>query len=760
MSTPELPDNTTLALYPPRIPEATTSVVGAHYGVPKHVYDLRPMGLKVDIDPPLAGTVDAGDVIALVLNGQSVASKPINEGEENAIHTLYVPKNLLLADRLNELVYTITRGSQNIGTSTPAATLLYNAIRPGMEDRTPGDGAHSELQLILPQDVIDDGIDADRAKQGVQVCFSYPYCRAHDVIWLNCNGKDVYRTVTVAEAPAAPSDVLTTICVMVEEAMFVQAGDHPNFTFSYTVTDQLGNGPDTDSPWSGAKLVDVHLKEQRLVAPDLAEDPDDPSDDPNTIDLSKLGTKDLTVLVHAFAPQWQPNDKIRVSYTATPISGAVVEHTVEADVLRIPFTYKLMVPNAKVLAGSVVRAKYELVRNGAVIAASKTTTAEVLGQSTVELLPPALVAPAVSPIDVLAYSDGVIIRVEHLGAQDGDRARLVELKPPAGSSPFPLVAFNGNKRTNTKLTPAFLAARQGKAVELRWNLNRGGQLVGQSPVLKLIVMKIAEGDLRLPMPLIAGLTGQELDVSKLVATDELTIAPWLGQEPGQIVWLRYDGIDKNGNPIEEVVLNGVAHPSASGLNMRASIDWLLKLKDGEDVKITFKVNFDRVANYATAVSFPVRSYEIKNVESQPVLSEDFDKIPVQSIGVGGVITTPAMKITYISGTSKFIDINNPNYNYPLPMSGKALNCWSFSKVLFDFQYTYSKVEFYYSAAQQSTNIVYFYDKNGNRLGATALQPNPLFQPLLFSFSATGIKKMEITSNNNDLIHFDTFKFIA
>ena len=179
MTTTQTPDNAVLALYPPRAPEATTPVVGAHYGVPKHVYDLKPMGLAIAVDPPQVGTVDAGDVIRLVLNKASTeATKTIQPGEENAVHTLYLPKGLLLTTNVNTLVYTITRGSQNIGTSTPDLNLLYNDFRPGKEDLTPGDGAHSRLQLILPQDVIDDGIDAERAKQGVQVCFAYPYCRA------------------------------------------------------------------------------------------------------------------------------------------------------------------------------------------------------------------------------------------------------------------------------------------------------------------------------------------------------------------------------------------------------------------------------------------------------------------------------------------------------------------------------------------------------------------------------------------------------
>ncbi|WP_283190726.1 beta-propeller fold lactonase family protein [Pseudomonas sp. PMCC200344] len=388
-------DNTVLVLYAPDVLGSTKPVVGGHCGVSIRIYDLSPMGARVKVDAYQGQAPN--DTVALNLNGQpNIASTQTASTDDSVF--LYIPKNLLRPEFVNRLTYTVTRGSQNMGTSTPPLEILYNAIRPGIEDRIHGDDGHSELELILPQDVLENGIDADRAAQGVQVCFSYPYCRAYDRIWLNCNGQDVYRDVTPAEAPATPSAEPTRICVTVDKAVFERAGDHPRFVFSYTVTDQVGNGPDTDSPWSVSLLVDVSLKSNRLVAPDLAEDPDDPSDDPKTIDLSKLGSKDLTVLVHAFAPLWQPNDIIRVKYTSTPPGGPAVPHSVEATVSRIPFTYKLMVPNAKVIADSVVRAFYEQVRNGAVIATSKTTTAQVTGAGQNDVLTftnePYTIAPA------------------------------------------------------------------------------------------------------------------------------------------------------------------------------------------------------------------------------------------------------------------------------------------------------------------------------------------------------------------------------
>ena len=649
MTTTQTPDNAVLALSPPRAPEATKPVVGAHYGVPKHAYDLKPMGLTIDVDPPLAGTVDAGDVIRLVLNNASTeATKTIQPGQEDAVHTLYLPKGLLRPNQLNTLVYTITRGSENRGTSTPELTLLYNAIRPGIEDRTPGDGAHSELQLILPQDVIDDGIDAERAKQGVQVCFAYPYCRAYDVIRLNCNGKDVVRTVTAAEAPTSPSAEPTTICVMVGEDVFQQAGDNSKFVFSYTVTDQLGNGPDTDSPYSGTVEIDVHLKETRLVAPDLAEDPDDPSDDPSTIDLGKLGSKDLTVLVHAFAPTWQPNDKIRVTYTASKPDAPVVSHTVEADVERIPFTYKLMVPNAKVIADSVVRAKYELVRGGITIATSKTSTADVIGGSTIVLLPPFLVAPAVDPIDVLAYPNGVTVRIEYLEAQNGDRARLIEVNPPADSPQFPLVEFNSNNRVNTVLSPAFMAARHGKTIELRWNLNRDGGQAGKSPITQISVLEIADGDSRLPAFRIdeANGTSHVLNLKDFQGNCTVSIAPSPLIIAGHHLWLDVVLNKASAQPIVislargDIITAEEQNTGARRILLRSDLE---NLQHESTLELVPKIFFGSKPNEEHSTKLLTTNYTLYNPSL--FLEEDFSNIEPQKLNVGQSINIGTMTIT-------------------------------------------------------------------------------------------------------------------
>lgn len=370
-------DETGLNLYAPLLPDSNTSVVGADCGIAIAFYELRPNGAKVIINPYLGQ--EPLDTVSLNLNGEQRVASGQTHSKDDPI-TLYIPKNKLRSEPgyINELTYTVKRTTGVEETSQLPLTILYNAIRPGIEDQIKDDEGHSELELILPRDVIEDGIDADHAAQGVQVYFSYPYCRAYDKILLNCNGHDVYREVHPDEAPSIPTSVPTRIGLLLDKETLERAGDHPQFSFSYTVNDQIGNGADLNSPWSAAIQVDVDLSSSRMGPPDIAEDADDPFDAPDTIDLNKLGGKDLTIQVHVFPPLWALHDTIRVKYIATTSTGVVAEHVSETTVGRIPFVHRPLIPNAKVIADSTVRVTYEQVRSGVVTARSKNARARVV----------------------------------------------------------------------------------------------------------------------------------------------------------------------------------------------------------------------------------------------------------------------------------------------------------------------------------------------------------------------------------------------
>lgn len=170
--------------------------------------------------------------------------------------------------------------------------------------------------------------------------------------------------------------------------------------------------------------------------------------------------------------------------------------------------------------------------------------------------------------------------------------------------------LNVNSRANFALNKAFIAANMGKPVELSYVLIRGGRSF-PSPALTASVGTIPDNHPSLPTPAMDGAIGNELDVTNLAATDRLRVGEWPQQVSGQCVWLRFDGIDTNGMAIFFEDRKGEPHTTLPGLNRPAPIDWLKTLKDGSVLTISFRVNYDSVANTNTAVRFPVRTYTVK-----------------------------------------------------------------------------------------------------------------------------------------------------
>ncbi len=620
MTTSTPPDNTVLALDPPKVNGETYPVEGAQIGLSLAAYDLvnDGEGAVVLVDPPLVGTVDPGDVLELWLENESAVLDSETVTDPNARMTVRIPKNRLLPHRINNVYYTFRRGSNNLGTSEPMLTVLYNKIRPGLKDRlTEPDGGHSELKLLLP-DAIKNGVSPDFVS--AEVCVAYPYCRAYDEITLKCNGEILRVVVGKDEAPQPPdhgSETPITICFTVDRTYLDKAKrEDQKLHFSYTVTDQIGNGPDTDAPWSPLQTVDEDLDGKRLPMPILLERKEDyPGDDASIIDLEKLAGNPLLLVVITKDNRFMAGDEIMATYTTTGQTDPVV---VTGKVEEDPFLGKLPcfleVPNDKVFAGSKVTATYVLHRpNVGLVGSSNTATATVTGTTPVDLEPPTLLAPATNPVDVLAYEEGVTVRVEHLSAFAGDQAQLLEVNPLPDAKPFPLLTFNQNKRANFKLDPAFLVARRGTTIKLRWELIRGEKPEGESPDLVLTIQPIAEDDPRLPTPNIGGETGEMLEVHTLDDSARILAEKWLLQKAGQPIWITCRGFDKNGNPISKDVRLGEPNESADGLSVKAPIEWLKELKDGTELITEWAVNLDGSLDKVKAVSFSPRFYTVKSL---------------------------------------------------------------------------------------------------------------------------------------------------
>ncbi|WP_085682986.1 MULTISPECIES: hypothetical protein [unclassified Pseudomonas] len=678
MTTSTPPDNTVFVLYPPIVNGQTTPVEGAHIGVPLVAYDLVTdgEGAVVLVDPPSTGTMDPGDVMELWLEGEPAALDSETIVDPNARTTLRIPKGRLHPDRVNKLYYTIRRGSSNLGTSTPPLEILYNRIRPGLKDRLTDPGGHSELKLLLP-DAIKNGVGPDFVS--AEVCVAYPYCRAYDLITLKCNGEllEPKPKVNPNQAPQPPNpgdEIPITSCFTITRAFLDEAKrQDKKLHFSYTVTDQIGNGPDTDAPWSPVQTVDEDLDGVLLPMPILLERKEDyPGDDASIIDLEKLAGNPLLLVVITKDNRFVVGDEIVATYTTTGQSDPVV---VRGKVEEDPFIGKLPcfleVPNDKVFAGSKVTANYKLHRpTVGLVGISNTATATVTETAPVDLEPPTLVAPAVDPIDVLAYPDGVTVRIEYLGALEGDRARLVEVNPPAGSPQFPLVEFNSNKRVNTVLSPAFLSARHGKVIEFRWNLNRNGGQAGKSDATKVTLLKIADGDARLPSPKIPQAPDDKvLDLNSFQGNAEVTVRAWTGISTDNIVQLKLSGKDNNNNDHTIPILTNhkITDPEiTSGIKETLTREQLSSLKHDTEFTVSFEV-LPGATDNSTPVIFP--NLTLKLLKNTLMTSEDFETAREQYMQPGDEEKLPSMTVKVVAG---LLHISHLSTRYTPHISGVHL----------------------------------------------------------------------------------------
>ncbi|WP_434578086.1 hypothetical protein [Pseudomonas sp. Z1-6] len=224
-------------------------------GIPKSLYDNQPKGLRCLIDAwtelqKRSWTMAVDDRADLYVNDDPfpVDGKDVGPGEEQLRMELHVPHGRLL-NGVNRLHYKVTRPSEN-GASSGDLFVLYHL-------RAPGEPAPQGLDLVIPVDVIADGVSGERAAQGVAFGFTYSNRRTYDRINFLIGNATVPFEVLDGSVPVVHTLFTDT---------FIQAGDNPNTPLEFRVTDQLGN-----SNQSSIKYINVHLGqvEQDLPAPNV-----------------------------------------------------------------------------------------------------------------------------------------------------------------------------------------------------------------------------------------------------------------------------------------------------------------------------------------------------------------------------------------------------------------------------------------------------------------------------------------------------------
>lgn len=682
-------DNSPLQLYPPKIQGQTEPVKGAHVGVPLVAYDLVSdgEGAKVQIDPPLVGIWESEDVVKLWLVNDTTLLSFTTIGDPNVPIFLRIPRNRLHPDEVNQLYYTVERNSNNTGTSEPPLQVLYNRIRPGLKDRFPEIDGHSELELDL-SDLIKQGVGKDFVS--APVCFSYPYCRAYDTISLKCNGEIETFPVSKDQAPEPPNpgtEVPTTVCFTVERE-FLDKAKRQNkvLNFSYTVTDQLLNGPDPDAVWSAAVAVNEDLDGTLLDTPILREIAGDTADEPGIIDLKKLGSNPLLVYISTVDPRFEPGDKIEATYTAK-IAGqddktVVLTGQVETDDIGNKITCVLKVLNKDVIVATSVSVKYKLLRklDDTLKAESNIATATVVGDY-MELKPASVqqangntLAPmaAVSKLTIVV-PQGTTLPTDLLSVswipEPGTHAEGTYISDPRPISEVGL---------NVDAPPALVAFCLGGRVTVSYTITRGNGQPQPSDPFILNVQELPQAELIAPRLKEASNAGEgsELNLAELTPEGKMWCSGFPFNAVGQYVWLLFKGTNADDSTYEKYIW---AAPFAfvnddwvknGYFEATAPYEDLKGLKDGTPMSMEMWVAFGKSEDLGLAKRFLLRTYTVSAVQvvvpaitSVKGTSSD-EEIPPGSLTVQTDITltgtaTPSTKIDLVNGSETISDDEIP-----------------------------------------------------------------------------------------------------
>lgn len=394
------PRNETQQLYPARILRGTDDVISDQpppagvpvQGVPLEIFEnvlrngtLAP-AVKVRVDPPL----DPEEYVEMTLwlNGVRIGNAPV--GDKSIDFDMF--QSGLRDGITNVIQYKLKRHSGNESESTELWA-LYSATLPGGND-VPGNGEHPGLGISLPAEWGDPAnIDKDKIDKKVPLTLAYSHMKAHDKVTVEIGNERFDYTVK-------PGEVGASFVALIDREQFELVGSQDNCPFRYTVVDQLLNAAHKRR-WSKIIRANVDVDGVTLGKPILREILNDSEDVATEIDLGKLASNELLVVVLTSPGEFKKDDKIKAEYIAKleghPDVVEKMEGTVEADEFGEKKRCILKVPNAKVIAGSSVTVTYALfTSNNVPVGKSEVATAIVVG----EALPPAVLAFTNAPYEV------------------------------------------------------------------------------------------------------------------------------------------------------------------------------------------------------------------------------------------------------------------------------------------------------------------------------------------------------------------------
>jgi hypothetical protein len=361
-------DYSTFALRPLLIAGLVTPVVEGDGGIGLETVE-NPAGVLTAVDPWLR--MEVGDRIDVYWNDELVKSRLIESLDVDQRLFFYLPAEKIVPDWAEKVFYRLTRNGSTTPEDSAALRIRVKLNLPGGVDKDPHLPGHSELAApVLPQVVIDNGVDAEWAARGVPAeIAAYPGRAAQDTIQLQWGDAFLSHRVTASEADGEDPIVIT-----VDQATILAGGDDVGLLVHYQVFDEVWN---FSTDWSLRTFVGVEAGAQRLDAPIIKEAVN------GIIDLEQLSTDDVTVQIEVRGLPFERSDTLTMTWKGTTNSGDPLTYTDSVIIDNIPSVTEIKVPNAEIRAIIDGRgeASYVLTKaNGDPPQSSKRAFASVTGK--------------------------------------------------------------------------------------------------------------------------------------------------------------------------------------------------------------------------------------------------------------------------------------------------------------------------------------------------------------------------------------------
>ncbi|QHF49643.1 hypothetical protein [Pseudomonas sp. S49] len=416
------------------------------------------------------------------------------------------------------------------GTDQPSEVMqvLVKLTRPGGHDEN-GDGGHSKLIMIIPQDILDGGIDKEIAEKGVKISIGkadgtppYPYAAAGDICRVSWGGIFVLSEPLTQEQ----AEGKTPIIVKIEKDFITDAGDaeFPGVAVVFEVYDKVFN---RSEDWSPEQRVVVAVDATRLIAPLLKETLN------NVLDVDQLGDADGTVQIIATdTTNFKIGDIPFIKIKGTPVEGAPIDLEVEGAALTsVPSIIEIKAPNAvlRQLAKSQITLSYRLKKaDGSKDLKSKSQFIRAIGEVQ-RLAAPIMLDEDSGALDPTlaqvrleipfdkSFAEGQVLKIFMLGTTPG-------LKPYLPDLPLRLITRNdivAAKPLLYNIDGKHLAPVNGGTAEFYYQ-----QLIADAVLATLNpfeatrairesihtdILQVGEPRLELPEPVVAGVVDGVVD---------------------------------------------------------------------------------------------------------------------------------------------------------------------------------------------------------------------------------------------------------